>query len=113
MSVPEMTLRQASAIVTVIPTAYDRHGGDHYWIAIECADFEANRWAIRWKGTCLSDTNEWEYEPFPSERTPEWFTAHRFSLEEAITRASRLAPFLRVNGRDPQQFMDYIDAISD
>jgi hypothetical protein len=39
-------------------------------------------WAVRQMGNCLAIDGQWDYEPIPSSRTPEWMTAHRFETKE-------------------------------
>jgi hypothetical protein len=48
-------------------------------------------WAVRLHGACLGKGGEWEYEPFPSSRTKEWLTEHRFDSAETAIDAARAA----------------------
>ena len=44
-----------------------------------------DKYAIRRGRSCLNKLGEWEYEPFPSNRTEEFFERCRYSsLEEAL-----------------------------
>jgi len=62
------------------------------------------RWAIyRGKagsGVCLSRGGSWDFEPVPSSRTENWLSQHLYAtLEDAIERARKAAPFVKVSGR--------------
>lgn len=45
-------------------------------------------WAVIRNGFCLNTDDEFEYEPFPSSRTEEFFQRTRFELNDALHRAS-------------------------
>jgi hypothetical protein len=64
--------------------------------------------AVRWQGDCLSRGWEWEYEHIPSERTDEWKATHRFTYDEALSRARAMAPTLKANGRTVQEWMAFV-----
>lgn len=59
-------------------------------VKIECRNYEklgdhtAKVWAIVGELAVYSKENAWEYEPSPSERTPEFFERCRYTLTEAI-----------------------------
>src|SRR5665213_3281958 len=48
-------------------------------------------WAVCYDGACLSKQhNDFEYEPLPSSRTPEWKADHRWEhLDEAVNAFSK------------------------
>jgi hypothetical protein len=68
---------------TAIPSAYRF---DNSRIRVEWRG--DNDWAVTDTGLCLNNSGEWEYEPPPSSRSEDFLTRCRFSLEEAIKRAS-------------------------
>jgi len=48
--------------------------------------------AVRWRGRCLNDDGEWEWEPIPSSRDAAFMARCRFtSLGETMLRAERAA----------------------
>lgn len=58
-----------------------------------------DRWAITdGFGSCYSTTGEWDYESLPSERMDDWLDTHRFSLDDALKTAKKIAPLLTCNG---------------
>lgn len=67
--------------------------------------FDGERWAVRQMGRVLNvQTEVWEYEPIPSDRTDQWLAMHRFdSYEGACRVAIRLAPGVTWNGRTAAQ----------
>ena len=46
-----------------------------------------SQWAVCDGGMVLNSEGEWEYEPLPSNRIPEFIARTRFTFAEAVTRA--------------------------
>jgi hypothetical protein len=90
--------------VYVEPAAYsvsalppDHKARRHYTIHVEYTG--RGLWAVRWSGGVFdSDGNFALLEPLPSERDEDWYARFRFTLDEALEHAKRLAPTLEVNG---------------
>lgn len=95
MSVYEMATRYA---VSGLPP--DDPESATWGLAVEYRATPGKRsWAVCFGGhQCLSRKGEWEYEPSPSNRTPRWLGQHRFTFDEAMEWARRLAPKITVNG---------------
>jgi hypothetical protein len=58
-------------------------------LSVERTSKEEDRWAIRLYGNCLHRGGEWEYEPQPSSRAPEFLASTRFTLREALVEIGR------------------------
>lgn len=110
MSAYEVHVRPVAYEVSVWPEeAFDdpaRAMNASDWCVTVCrvTGFDGIRWAIYQRGAysrvCLSRSGQWHDEPIPSSRTDSWLRNHRFvSLEDAIERAKKAAPFVEINGR--------------
>lgn len=55
-------------------------------------------WAVTHLRWCLNTNGQWDFEPLPSERDPEWLASHRFDLSTALRLARQAAPDVTVNG---------------
>jgi hypothetical protein len=62
----------------------------------ELGDPWADRWAIRYFHECLTKSGRWVTEPSPSNRTDSFKNRTRFTLEEAMERASKAANTLQL-----------------
>lgn len=69
----------------------------HFKVCVEWRGGDA--WAVTDGAYCLNSEGEWEVEPLPSHRTPEWKAYHRFPLEDALQRAREASLMLEVSGR--------------
>lgn len=78
MAEPEIYTRVTAYEVTVWPEdAYDDPAtamdASTWHVTVECVPgFEGIRWAVRAGSRCLGADGEWDREPIPSSRTPEW-----------------------------------------
>lgn len=71
---------------------------DSHVFDITIEETAPGRWAVRHLGSCLSNVEQWDYEPISSDRTDEWLNAHRFPFPLAREMAERAAPDIVVNG---------------
>jgi hypothetical protein len=51
----------------------------------------SRRWAVRYRGLCLSRKGEWEYEMQPSSRSQRWLTQHRWAAVKKAQEAAEKA----------------------
>jgi hypothetical protein len=101
VSAPGQSLEagEKSPMDGLIPSTYrlpwSRFQNATPWMAAElvATHWDKNRptrWAIRESGSVLAKDGEWEFEPNPSSRTPEFLERTRWgSLEEAATFAAQ------------------------
>lgn len=54
-------------------------------------DWQADVWAVRWKGWCLDCDGAWVHEPLPSSRDAEFLDRTRWPEAEARSRAYNAA----------------------
>lgn len=113
---PEVTARSTTYEVTILPD--DPNDGDLWSNEVQYAGAHHfgqpkpvdEQWAIRLRGHwCLSRTGTWDMESIPSERTDEWLTEHRFSLEDALERAKKEAPHVLINGKTALERKQQLD----
>jgi hypothetical protein len=64
------------------------------------------KWAVTRMGSCYNRKGERGHESPPSGRTEEFLNEFRFSFEEAVEIAERVAPELRVNRFTVQDMID-------
>ena len=57
-----------------------------------------DRWAVRRLSRCYNAAGEPDWEPIPSDRTPEWLAEYRHDFDTAMEIARKVAPTLRING---------------
>lgn len=58
--------------------------------------YAGEKWAVRRRGSCLSKTGEWSWEPRPSERDETFYCGYRFdTLAEAVDAYNRSANVAR------------------
>jgi len=84
----------------------DSHSFD---ITVEIRHKKEGRWAVRYGGGCYNKVNkDFEYEMLPSSRPEKWLQQTRFSLEEAVELAERVAETLEQSRKetlnDPKGF---------
>lgn len=63
------------------------------------------QWAVRRHSMCASRSGKFGYEPLPSSRSPYYLKTHRFTLDEALTLARKLAPKIVINGLTPHDVL--------
>jgi hypothetical protein len=64
-----------------------------------------SQWAVRRGSMCASRSGKFGFEPIPSSRTPYYLKTHRFTLDEAMALARKLAPKLKINGLNPSDVL--------
>jgi hypothetical protein len=57
-----------------------------------------DRWAVVRHAYNLSRSGKWHYESLPSNRTDRFLKDHRFSYDEAMSRALKAYPKVVING---------------
>lgn len=88
--------------ISMIPKVYTVVEAPHLTIEHRGDALNPDLWAICCKGTCLSKDFEWHYEPPPSNRTPEFLDAHRFSsADEALRELGRSFDILEYHESHP------------
>lgn len=72
---------------------------DHYLYSFNVVWRSPDKWAVERLGNNYSKTGRARREPLNSSKTEAFKRTYRFSLEEALLIAHRLAPKIVVNGR--------------
>lgn len=88
--------------VSLLPLDHD--ASSYYTVMVEYRG--PGRWAVTRHGNCLSRSGEWDYESMPSSRTDDWLAEFRFTYDEAIEAAAKVAPTLKVNGMSVQEVLE-------
>src|SRR5580700_2860866 len=101
-STPEVQIVISRVWVSLLPE--EDRDYQHFKISLESRG--KDRWAVCWGSMCLSNGGKWDYEPMPSSRTPSYLARHRFSLDEAKTLATKMAPKITVNGTTALQLWE-------
>ena len=78
----------------------------HPYFAVMVEYRGRDRWAVTRYSECLSRSGEWGHESLPSSRTDEWLAENRFTYNEAIEAASKVAPTIKMNGYTAQDILD-------
>ncbi len=101
--------------VSAIPMDSDRYPEYHHWtIKVEWTGRE--RWAVRRYGDVFCRTDGRRriprgiYEPTPSGRTDYFLRTYRFTLDEALALARRIAPKVVCMNKTAEQYAAWIDA---
>lgn len=87
-------MRITEVAVSALP---DGHRDQDVW-SVRVAWRGDDRYAVTWMGRVLNVDGELEHEPIPSSRTDEFIARSRFDYDEALSRAVKVAPSIRVNG---------------
>lgn len=62
------------------------------------------KWAVCDKGLCLTQSGDWEWEPWPSERDDDFLARCRFnSFDEAFNAALKCQPYRYVVAGEQQK----------
>ena len=102
--VPEPTVRVVRYEVCALPDGHSWRR--HFILHVEWRGND--RWAVTqdWDlKPCLASDGQWDFEPRPSERTPEWAEGHYFDLDTALRLAKEAAPELTMNGYTPADML--------
>lgn len=85
--------------VTAYPGPEDSINRHLYVLTVENRGLD--RWAVRYGEFVYRKDGHRRYEPLPSSRTERFKRAYRFSLEDALALARKVAPKMTVNGMGP------------
>lgn len=88
-----VSVRAVRYEVSVLPVDFE--DGELWTITVEYRG--AGLWAVLHGGHALGTDGQWDYEPRPSDREDDWKAAHRFTLAEAVGKATELASRLTAN----------------
>lgn len=88
-----------ATVFTLLPdtSPYPPHEDIHTW-GIRVEQRGPGSWAVVERSWCLDRDGHREYESMPSERTDEFKTRFRFTLDDAFDIAERALPNIRING---------------
>lgn len=70
----------------------------HFALTVERRNVNPDRWCVTDGAYCYRKDGHRSYESNPSSRTDRFKKAYRFSLDDALALAKRLAPKMTVNG---------------
>lgn len=90
---PPLTEFATRYIVCALPV--DHIDFDVFALTVE---WRGDSWAVCRGQRCYNIHGERDLERLPSERTDDWLTQHRFTLDQALTLARTIAPTVTVNG---------------
>ena len=90
----EIETRISGFLVSAVPSTDPEWGT--FSVRVELR--EKGRFAVCRNGRVVGPDDQWQYEMQPSSRTAKFLRETRFSLDEALQIAKRVAPLVSVNG---------------
>jgi hypothetical protein len=108
---PEPTVEVSQYTVSLLPRSH--RDFDHYAVTVDrvLTREGQQQWAVRRHRWCLAHDGEWDFEPTPGERTPEWQSTHRWlDLADARAEARAAVKRIEVNGIPVAAVLDRLGA---
>lgn len=90
----EATVRPTAYAVSCLPPDHR----DAYLFTLKVEWRGGDRWCVTDGAYCYRKDGHQSYESNPSSRTDRFKKAYRFSLDDALALAKRLAPKMTING---------------
>jgi hypothetical protein len=106
VNVPEPTVRITEYSVSCLPQ--DDVNADLFTLTV--VERAPGRWAVTRGSFCYDADGKREFESNPTGRTEEFRARFRFTLDDALALAKRVAPTMTVNGRTVADVLARTDA---
>ena len=90
--IPEANVRATVYEVCCLPVEWQSRR--HFTVTVEHRG--EDRWAVLADGFCFDADRQRCYEGLSSNRSPDFLRRYRFTLEDALALAKRIAPTLKV-----------------